>query len=761
MSSIVKEEVTNHQRKGFNIRDAIVFLIDWRKPMLEHDPLLSPSGAPSVGDDAKVSLLSICLRIVSEVMKAKIRERNTDMVSVIAFGSGGPPVRSGWPGVRIVRPLRPSDAAGIKRLQALAERLEAGEADRPSHDSHFAASMVDSELHEDADEDFRFGDDDQVEFDKALWAARHQFTTLSAVPHNIFHRKRVFVFTNDDDPSRGTQAVRQLSLTQARDLADMGATMVVTLLALPSHLTETPASPLSGTNSLIDSAGNKALPWPPRFFSPLVYGNDGTAKSSENGSVSVSTVHSFDKLCSMIKRKENTKRAIRITHLTLGDDYKIGIALFALIRKAGRPSKIELVAETNKPVYKITMHTCESVGQTLKPDDIRHFFQADFIKQESKRITEGLADSDSVIHGFSKVELPKAKGLGPTGLVMYGFRDKSYLRKEYILGPPSFVFPDDSKLEGSTKAFAVLHKCMLKRGVIGIVSVRRSDISGSGLRFGALVPQQEKFSDKGEQLIPGGMYLHILPYKDDVYTLWRNELPGGIVKSDEENNEGGGADNGSDLEDIKSERNVLEKSESVLVALKKEEKVLEESESVLIARNMMRKLKLRDYNTHTFANPDLQRFYNGLELAAGVETTYAPDDDLLDPDMEAMEQRAGDLMRKVQQLEAGSYFDADAVANRFGTKSNKRAAETHERKLLRDKERDAKRFKAQAECDDEMFENMSRNGNLNQLVVKELQVYCRAHGLPERGNKKNLILSIEDHLAKRIQQSKANTDNEK
>lgn len=737
MSSNANEEVAA-RRKGFNIRDAIVFLIDWRKSMLQYDPLLSPSGAPSVGEDAKLSLLSICLRVVAEVMRTKIRARNTDAVSVIAFGAGGPPVRSGWPGVRIVRPLSPSDAAGIKRLQALAARLEAGEDGHHLNNPQFADSVPESEWQEDTDEDFRFGDDDQVQFDKVLWAARHQFTTLSAAPHNILHRKRVFVFTNDDDPSRGTQAIKQLSLTQARDLADMGATLDVTLLASPSHLTGTAMSPSLGMNSCVDSSGSEMLPWPPRFFSPLVYGNDGTAMSVDHGSVSVSTIHSFDKLCSYIKRKESTKRAIRITHLTLADGYKIGIALFALVRKASRPAKFELVAETNKPVLKITINTCENVGQILKEREMRYFFQTDFIKQESKRIAEGLAESNSVIHGFSKEELVKAKGLGPVGLVMYGFRDKSYLRNEYTLGPASFVFPDESKLEGSTKAFAVLHKCMLKRGVIGIVSVRQSDLSGAGLRFAALVPQQEEFSDKGEQITPGGMHLHILPYKDDVYTLWRNELPSEKEQGDDESEWKEDGDSGK----------TLKKS------IESEKKVIEESESVLVARSMMRKLKLRDYETHTFANPDLQRFYNGLELAAGVETTYDPDDDLLNPDIETMEQRAGKLMRKLNRLEAGPYFDADAVAERFGTKTNKRNAEMHERQLLRNEERSAKRAKALAECDDEMFEEMSRNGTLGQLLIKELQVYCRAHGLPERGNKKNLIISIEDHLAKRIQDRK-------
>lgn len=735
----MSNEEVSARRKGFNIRDAIVFLVDWRKPMLEVDPLLAPSDGPSTQEDAQLSLLSITLRMIAEVMKAKIRARNTDAVAIVAFGARGLPARSGWPGVRIMRDLRPSDASGVKWLQAFAARLEAGDADAQlNHYDSESESESESESNAQArkhhnDDDFLFGNNDAVQFDKALWAVRHQFTTLSAAPHNILHRKRVFVFTNDDDPSRGNSAVRQLALTQARDLADLGASIDVTLLVTPSRL----AGGAKGEMSINSESLNiDVLPWAPRFFAPLVYSDDSTA-IADRGSVTVSTVHSLDELSTRIKRKEATRRAIRITHLTLAASYKIGVALYAMIRKATRPLKVELVAETNKPVFKITTHTCESVGQILKQADIRTSFTPDFIKHEAKRVAEGLEDSKVILHGFSKAEIVKAKALGPVGLTMYGFRDKSYLKKKYTLHPATFVFPDDSKFVGSTKAFAILHKRMLERNVIAIVSVRLSDTSGSGIRFAALVPQQENFSETGEQFVAGGMHLHYLPYKDDIYTAWRTELGD---KQEEANSD--------DECEGNSKRNGLKTEEIETGELHNED------EAVSVARRMVRKLKLRDYDPKTFANPDLQRFYNGLELAAGVETTYNPEDDLLNPNHDAMRKRAGHLLLEVKRLEAGDHFDADATAQRFGLKTNKRKAEMDQRRLQRDVEREVKRAKAQAQCDDHMFEDLFQSGTLDTLLVKELQIYCRAHGLLERGTKRNLILAIEDHLTKRIRDKK-------
>lgn len=728
-------------RRGLSQRDAIVFLVDWRQSMLAHDPSFTTSSlnrvqsnfANSDNKNLTPTLLSLSLRVIAHIIRRKLILRETDPIAVIAFGVTIEASTARWPGVRVLRSLAPSNASAVQLFQSLAARFETSH----SPQSSYSESAVDVPV----------APDEPVQFDKALWAARHQFSQLSATSANVLYRRRVFVLTADDDPCAGSTPVHRLSLTQARDLADLGANLDVTLLTIPSQFPS--SSHIEGTDSNAFDV-DTGIPDPSRFFNSLVYADDG---SPDRGSVSVSTVHSFDSFCSRILSKQASKRAVRMTYIVLGRDYKIGVALYAPIRRAARPAKVELVAETNKPVFKITTVTCEAVGDILKPQDVRTMFLPDFVKEEQKRAKPTLLDDDvdnkvsqeephPFLHGFSAGEIPKIKAIGKEGIVIYGFKPYSATKKEYNLGPATFVAPYDGKYSGSTRAFAVLHACMLKQKVVAFVSIRRS--SSSGMRFAVLVPQEEKFAKDGEPLVAGGMHLHYLPYKDDVYTMWRNEMPScGNDESDIQNDDGNDDENSTT--DAKSEKDDIKieiKEEDVLSS-----EVIQESAAVTAARQMVRKLKMKDYNPDLFANPDLQRFYNGLEMAAGVETTYHPEDDLLTPGVKLMKERAGHLMAEVKRLDVGTHFDGVAVANRFGTKTGKRAAEANERVLRKQVEEKQKQADAAAECDTEMFMEHFRNGSLSSLLVKDLQVYCRAFGLNHRGPKRSLVIAIEDHIS--------------
>lgn len=748
-------------RQGLNQRDAIVFLVDWRQSMLARDPTrvdtdiehpreIHNSHAYETNADSNApsspTLLSTTLRVVAHIMRRKLILRENDAVAVIAFGVPQRVSTGRWPGVCVIRPLKPCDAAGVRIVQSLASRFESALPPVEADDDNDGAE---------GEVDFKFsvseipaGLDNPVQFDKALWATRHQFSLLSAIPANSVHRRRVFILTADDDPCRGSLPLRQLSLTQARDLADLGAILDITLLTTPSHLQHASSSEMGLNDSFAEE--HDTVPNPSKFFHPLVYADDG---SPDRGTVSVATVHSFEMLRERILRRQASKRSIRQTYILLGRDYKIGVALYAPIRRASRPGKVELVAETNKPAFKITTVTCEAVGDILKPPDVRTMFSPEFVKGEEKRTkvvsiehdesTENSCKNESsIIHGFSANEVKNIKAIGEDGIVLYGFKPASEVKKEYNLGPSTFVAPYDEKYSGSTRAFAALHHCMLKRSVVAIVSVKRT--ATTGMRFAALVAQEEEFADDGELLVAGGMHMHYLPYKDDVYKQWRKELPK-LGREPGDASDGDDSGNGEDHDEGDSIKFEI-KEEDVLQG-----EIIQETPAISVARRMIRKLKLKDYNTSTFANPDLQRFYSGLEMAAGVESSYNPHDDLLTPGTELMRQKAGHLLSEIKRLEVGAHFDGEAVASRFGTKTNKRAAETNERLLKKQLEKLQKQEAAAAECDEDLFIQHFQGGSLDTLRVKDLQTYCVAHGINQRGPKRSLVIAVEDHLAQRQQ----------
>ncbi|KAI0556841.1 Ku core domain Ku70 family [Gracilaria domingensis] len=713
------------RRRGLAVRDAVVFLVDWRTAMLRKEDYIDIS--EDISQDTPC-MLSLTLRCIADVIKSKIVARTGDAVSVIAFGARGSGTRRNWPGIRIIRPLKSSDANAVVMLQNLAKSIENGEAD---HFLEQSSEELRSAPVPEGNQWFCFGPNGSTEFDKALWAARHQFTAVSASRFSVLHRKRVFVFTNDEDPSRGTRAIRKQCESQLKDLHDMGAAVYVSVLLSPSKLT--------------DSAANDQILMA-EFFSNLIYSNEDNV-NEDKGDVTIATIYSFEDLRSRIRRKEMTKRAIRRTVLVLGPNYRIGVMMYALVRKAVRPQKVELAASTKKPVFKITTNTCDSAGTTLKPEEIRKTFTPPYLRDtklatpelsavEEESILNGDSpkpdevDSASIpkVHGFTSSEVTKAKALGKVGIYLYGFRKAHHMKSEYTMGPPTFLFPDDSEYSGSTQAFATLLKCMLRRKVIAIVAVRLSASSGVGMRFAALVPQEEDFAEDIEKSIPGGFQLHYLPYKDDVYTEWRKEIK--ELK-----------------EDVK-----IEPKEEELIA------ELDESESVIVARRMVKQLELEPYSPNNFLNPDLQRFYTGLENAAGIENTYQPQDEMLNPKVPEMQSRAQSDMEELKKLDAGVDFDGEEEAERFGKKSAKRAAEQAEAARQRAAKKKAVMEEAKQACDDTVYIDRFHDNSLRKLKKPDLQLYCRAHGLPDKGTKDNLIILIEDDIEKHLQSSNPNED---
>eukprot|EP00177_Eucheuma_denticulatum_P008407 GFKZ01015289.1.p1 GENE.GFKZ01015289.1~~GFKZ01015289.1.p1 ORF type:complete len:719 (+),score=108.54 GFKZ01015289.1:308-2464(+) len=701
------------RRQGLNVRDALIFLVDYRVPMLRRDDTIQI--ANDICPSSTPSLLSITLRCIADIMKTKIVSRNKDAVGVIAFGARGTHTRQGWPGVRVLRPLKQADAAAVKQMQGIARRLEDGEADSllemPS--AQLASLDVDR-----GDLDFCFGPDTSVEFDKALWAVRHHFTAVAAGRGGVMHRKRVFVFTNDQDPSGGNRVVRQLSLTQAKDLAELGASLDVSLLMSPRQMgdTEGDESEMGGLDGGV-------------FWNDLVYTEEGGSEA-DRGRVMISTVYSFDDMLMRVRKKDTNKRAIRKTVLVIGEDYNIGVAIYALVKRARKPVAVELDASTNKPVFRITTTTCEASGEVLKPDDVRHTFEPPFLKNAVQRRRRAAGDNDEdataekespPLFGFKKSEIVQARALGRVGIVMYGFRSESALRKEYTLSAPQFLFPDDSQYTGSTKAFAALLKCMLLRKVVGIASVRLSEKFASGIRFAALVPQREVTDSDGEQIVAGGLQLYYLPYKDDIYTAWRKEIKREAKEEDE-------------------------------VAVKEEEieasELNAEPESVSWARRMVRSMRISEYSPSLFLNPDMQRFYAGLEHAAGVESCYNPHDELLNPDTKALQTRGGHYASEVKRLEVGVDFDGEAVASEYGTKGNKRSAAAVENAVRRRTEKRRAQEDAARECDDSVYVRCVRDGTLGLLLRSDLVLYCKAHGLISSGTKAALMIRIEDHVEK-------------
>ncbi len=605
------------QRHGVSIRDAVVFLVDWRRPMLTNTCPITD------GSDVTAPMLSVVLRSISGIMKSKIIARSTDLIGLVAFGTGGSGDRDSWPRMRAIRPLEPLNAAGILKLDGIAAHAERLAADEYALDANL-------EKMESEGKEVCFGDDSPVQFDKALWAAKHQFAaTIKAERTGVLYRRKVIVLTNDEDPSGGSTGSRRLAVTQAKDLFDLGAAIDVTLLS---------GNPVAASMASEDIDGGAST-----FFEDVIAGGDEEHMHALRSRVT-RNVTSLEDLTEKIQHRQRTKRALARTTLQLGPDYKFGVALYTLVQRTKRPGKVELFADTNKPVKKITTATCESVGKTLRPADIRYMYRLTCLRQvRPKKVTNdpktaaaaraaAIANSGGpVLFGFTANELTEISDIGVRGIVLYGFKNRASFRQEHILRAPSFVYPDEGAYLGSKNLFTQLLQSMIKKNLIAIVMVnlRRGR---SMPRFAALVPQEEENDEDGMQLAPPGFHLYALPFKNDVRTAWRAEM----TKNDPEPPE--------------KVENMLEEDVAAAAAVAAETPPVGTEE----ARRMISKLTIKRYHPRNFANPDMQRFYAGLQAAAGVDGENKDEEFAIHPKEDMMQERAGDALKKFKAVTMGN-----------------------------------------------------------------------------------------------------------
>lgn len=86
------------------------------------------------------------------------------------------------------------------------------------------------------------------------------------------------------------------------------------------------------------------------------------------------------------------------------------------------------------------------------------------------------------------------------GLRLLGFKPCSLLKHYHQLRSPTFLYPDERSMAGSTQTFIAFHAAMLAKDKMAICSFVRTQASEP--RLVALIPQVEEVDDFGVQVAP-------------------------------------------------------------------------------------------------------------------------------------------------------------------------------------------------------------------------------------------------------------------
>lgn len=241
-----------------------------------------------------------------------------------------------------------------------------------------------------------------------------------------------------------------------------------------------------------------------------------------------------------------------------------------MVKRATKNKHVWLHSATNKPIRSETKYLCEDTGAELMPSDMKFYY------------TYG---GKKAI--FTKEECLEMRKLASPGLRLMGFKPRSRLKFYHNIQPSTFIYPNEKLIEGSTVAFAALHKKMLEMDRIAIC--RLIERERAQPIYVALVPQAEVLDSDQSQLEPPGFHMIYLPYADGIRNI---AIP--------------------------------ERAQEAT------------DKQILKAKRMVKKLNI-DFNSYDFENPALQHHYATLQALALDHKNVEKVTDLLKPDKEGME----------------------------------------------------------------------------------------------------------------------------
>jgi len=283
--------------------------------------------------------------------------------------------------------------------------------------------------------------------------------------------KRIFLFTNEDDPNATNKNLREQSFQRAKDLMELGIDIELFSMNKPGER--------------FDSS---------RFYQHII----SVSEDEDIGTINFDASSKFDELRARVRRKEFKKRVINRISLFLGEDVEISVRLYNLVQPTERGKFVWLDAKTNQPIRTETRWVCADTGTLLMDSQIKYAYP--------------FGDTKVI---FEKEEVAQVKAFDRKGLRLIGFKPRSAIKPHLNISHSSFIYPDEQQVQGSTVAFSALLDRLLALDKVAICLWTRHNHASP--RYVALMPQEEEVDDEdGTQINPPGFHVIPIPFADDL-----------------------------------------------------------------------------------------------------------------------------------------------------------------------------------------------------------------------------------------------------
>jgi ATP-dependent DNA helicase 2 subunit 1 len=429
-----------------------------------------------------------CLKVALEVMKTKIIAQDNSSVGVTFFGTQEKDSVEGTDGLYNLISLGPPSAEGIRKLKAIIENVK-------EFENGIGSQPITKKF---------------CPLKQALWFCSQSFATKDKKKAEY---KRIWLFTNDDNPNSHSIMEQKAIVTVARDCAQAGI--------------EISLWHLNPKNDIFN----------PRVFyfqllvDPTGSGNtdDDDLESSIDNRMLSGGFDGFDALMASVRRKEYRKRRLGSTLMALAkipdppaageepmvvegaegeeaaapvfpSQLHMAIHIYKTVQIVKKPAHTWLYAGNNEPLKSTSNFFNNSTGEVLPPEKIDTYIE--------------VAGTRVSVAKEEMKELRKKNNIPFIGVRLLYFLPKSFLREDMNVETPYFLYPDDKTVKGSSLMFESLLRSCVKKEVLPVV---RFNLTASSMgRVGVLLPQLEVIDESdGCQVQPPGFHLIYLPFAED------------------------------------------------------------------------------------------------------------------------------------------------------------------------------------------------------------------------------------------------------
>ncbi|CAN8312346.1 unnamed protein product [Cochlearia groenlandica] len=455
---VFRDEDEDPESEFFQEREAskefIVYLID-ASPKMFNTTCLSE-------DEKQESHFHIAVSCIAQSLKSHIINRSNDEIAICFFNT------------REKRNLQ--DLNGVY-VFSVAEREDI---DRPTARLIQQFDLVEESFLKDiGSQNGILSDSRENSLYSALWVAQALLRKGSTKTAD----KRIFLFTNEDDPFGSMRIsvkedMTRTTLQRAKDAQDLG--IAIELL------------PLSHTNKQFDIT---------LFYKDLIGLN-----SDELIDFMPSVGQKLEDMKDQLKKRVLAKRIAKRITFVICDGLSIELNGYALLRPAIPGTVTWLDSTTNLPVKVERSYICTDTGA---------------IMQEPIQRIQPYIDQNIM---FTTEELSQVKRITTGHLRLLGFKPLNCLKDYHNMKPSTFLYPSDKEVIGSTRAFIALQRSMIQLGRFAVAFYGGT----TPPRLVALVAQDEIESDGG-QVEPPGMNMIYLPYSNDIRDIEEVHTKPGIA----------------------------------------------------------------------------------------------------------------------------------------------------------------------------------------------------------------------------------------